>query len=270
MPSLVAPWPISGLKTGTTSMVALPARIDLAGGWTDTPPWCLNNQLLLNMAVYLDGKPVLTAEAEALAEPVWRLSDDQGQQRAIDQSTLDQMASIPSQITVGAWRWPACIALASSMMLARSAKASPHTPVLPSWFGLGASSVLAGAVMQALQQLASRDTSADTVGPLVLAVESRMGSGGGWQDQYGGLLPGVKLVRSQPTLPLRIQGETLPLAAETAEALRQRLVLVFTGQERPRTCRKWSAACTAMTTICRYHAWPQWLGRGRSCRLGPR
>jgi hypothetical protein len=39
-----------------------PARLDLAGGWSDTPPYCLQNGgSVLNMAVELNGQPPIQA-----------------------------------------------------------------------------------------------------------------------------------------------------------------------------------------------------------------
>ena len=37
-----------------------PVRIDLAGGWTDTPPYCLNEGgNVVNIAIELNGQPPL-------------------------------------------------------------------------------------------------------------------------------------------------------------------------------------------------------------------
>ncbi|CAJ1364220.1 unnamed protein product, partial [Effrenium voratum] len=59
-------------------------------------------------------------------------------------------------------------------------------------------------------------------------VEQMLTTGGGWQDQVGAILGGAKIARSGP-LPLRVLAEPLPLSRDFAEALEQRLVLVFTG-----------------------------------------
>ncbi|CAJ1433668.1 unnamed protein product [Effrenium voratum] len=62
-------------------------------------------------------------------------------------------------------------------------------------------------------------------------VEQMLTTGGGWQDQVGAILGGAKIARSGP-LPLRVLAEPLPLSRDFAEALEQRLVLVFTGRPR--------------------------------------
>ncbi len=66
----------------------------------------------------------------------------------------------------------------------------------------------------------------------VLCLEQMLTTGGGWQDQVGGLTGGIKLVTTQPGLPQRIQVDPVVLAPETVAALTERLVMVYTGQQR--------------------------------------
>lgn len=65
-------------------------------------------------------------------------------------------------------------------------------------------------------------------------LEQRMTSGGGWQDQVGGITPGVKLIRTQPGLEQipRLQWSVFGGAGQTSQVLQNRLLLYFTGQER--------------------------------------
>jgi fucokinase len=39
---------------------------------------------------------------------------------------------------------------------------------------------------------------------MVLLVEQKLTTGGGWQDQVGGLLPGFKLTTSSAKIPLEV------------------------------------------------------------------
>jgi fucokinase len=63
-----------------------------------------------------------------------------------------------------------------------------------------------------------------------------MTTGGGWQDQVGGLLPGFKLASSRPQLPLevdwRLLGRTDEAANDFLNQVDERLILVYTGQTR--------------------------------------
>ena len=63
-----------------------------------------------------------------------------------------------------------------------------------------------------------------------------MTTGGGWQDQIGGLLPAFKLGRSDAQLPLEVHWRQLNVKEHQNEsfwdAFDQRLILVYTGQTR--------------------------------------
>lgn len=57
-------------------------------------------------------------------------------------------------------------------------------------------------------------------------------AGGGWQDQVGGLVGGVKVGRSRASLPLQVEVERLQPSKDFLESLEQRLLLVYTGKTR--------------------------------------
>ena len=67
----------------------------------------------------------------------------------------------------------------------------------------------------------------------VLCAEQLMSTGGGWQDQAGGMIPGVKLLTSRAR---RVAGSVRSAAGnipnETLEALESRFCLIYTGQRR--------------------------------------
>ena len=46
----------------------------------------------------------------------------------------------------------------------------------------------------------------------VLKLEQMLTTGGGWQDQVGGLYPGVKVTRAAACLPLRVMPDVLPVS----------------------------------------------------------
>ena len=51
----------------TRAKIELPLRIDLAGGWSDTPPICNENGgAVLNAAVSIEGKNPVSAEVERI------------------------------------------------------------------------------------------------------------------------------------------------------------------------------------------------------------
>lgn len=99
-------------------------------------------------------------------------------------------------------------------------------------FPAGTSSILAGAVMAVLYEVSGRSVDAESLIHAVLHLEQVLTTGGGWQDQVGGLMPGVKIGRSAPELPLHVTVERLQLPDGFLETLNQHLLLVYTGKTR--------------------------------------
>jgi fucokinase len=124
---------------------------------------------------------------------------------------------------------------------------------IPLGSGLGTSSILAGAVLAALfelergsakeQRSRGEEGAEATSSPAhlrssarlfdeVLCLEQMLTTGGGWQDQVGGLTGGIKLVTTPPGLPQRITVQPVQVAPAASEAFGRRLLLVYTGQQR--------------------------------------
>lgn len=57
-------------------------------------------------------------------------------------------------------------------------------------------------------------------------------TGGGWQDQVGGLCPGIKIGSSKNQLPLHIETEQIQVPDGFKETLEKHLLVVFTGKTR--------------------------------------
>src|SRR5204863_7727643 len=66
----------------------------------------------------------------------------------------------------------------------------------------------------------------------VLRLEQRMTTGGGWQDQIGGLLPGIKLTRTEPGPDQSPEVTLLECPPDSLRELEARLVLFYTGVPR--------------------------------------
>ena len=103
---------------------------------------------------------------------------------------------------------------------------------LPQGSGLGASSILSGALMAALLSAAGMSYDTDSLIHAVLHLEQMLTTGGGWQDQVGGLLPGIKLGRSEGKLPLKVESEVLKIDDEKTKRIVDHSLLVFTGKPR--------------------------------------
>jgi fucokinase len=88
--------------------------------------------------------------------------------------------------------------------------------LVPHGSGLGSSSILAATVLAALAGALGRSYDRDSLNHLVLKLEQMLSTGGGWQDQVGGLWPGVKVSVCPAALPVVVS--VLPLPAGAAAA----------------------------------------------------
>ena len=68
---------------------------------------------------------------------------------------------------------------------------------IPAGSGLGTSSILAATVLGALSDFCSLAWDKNEICKRTLVLEQLLTTGGGWQDQFGGVLGGVKLLQSQ-------------------------------------------------------------------------
>jgi fucokinase len=230
---------VSGITPGKRERVELPVRFDFAGGWSDTPPYCLERPAaVLNCALSLDGGLPIGAEVEALGseeEPVWEIilgsPGEAGEMRTVvrdpaegaDAGLGDPFLLPRTALAVAGY--------CSDGSITQGVRVRTWSRV-PRGSGVGASSIVGAALVRALERLAGRAGDDSSVNELVLILEQRMTTGGGWQDQVGGLVPGVKYVSSAPLVPMRLHVERVPLLDEISRELHARFVLAFTGQER--------------------------------------
>jgi len=59
-----------------------------------------------------------------------------------------------------------------------------------------------------------------------------MTTGGGWQDQVGGLVPGVKIGFSKAELPLYVDYRLVELPKDFIRQFDEKLLLIYTGKTR--------------------------------------
>jgi len=66
----------------------------------------------------------------------------------------------------------------------------------------------------------------------VLAMEQIMSTGGGWQDQVGGVTPGLKYITSVPGIMQKIKVAHPDIPDFAKKELEERFILIYTGQRR--------------------------------------
>ena len=97
---------------------------------------------------------------------------------------------------------------------------------------MGTSSILAGVICAAIWTITSRAYETRELLHLVVELEQMLTTGGGWQDQVGGLLPGVKLTRSPPKRPIQVLAKILDVGHETLHKVETNMALIYTGKTR--------------------------------------
>ncbi|XP_074582376.1 bifunctional fucokinase/GDP-fucose pyrophosphorylase [Curcuma longa] len=213
--------------------IELPVRVDFVGGWSDTPPWSLERQgCVLNMAINLeDSLPIGTVIETTESLGVLIMDDCEKQIFIEDVLSIstpfdkdDQFRLVKAALLV--------TGIVHHEILSNSGLKIQTWARVPRGSGLGTSSILAAAVVKGLLHLIEGDESNENVAKTVLVLEQVMGTGGGWQDQIGGLYPGIKCTYSFPVQPLRLQVIPLVASPELVLELEQRLVVVFTGKVR--------------------------------------
>ncbi|XP_054054964.1 L-fucose kinase isoform X2 [Rissa tridactyla] len=235
---------------GRWVQVACPARLDLSGGWSDTPPITYEHGgAVVDVAVLVDGCRPIGARVRRISEPELRLVSlcgmPQGEApvelvcRELEHlrdycqphapGALLKAAFICTQVV----QFPSQKPLRAQLMESFGGGFEVHTwSKLPHGSGLGTSSILAGAVMASLYRAAGKAASTESLIHAVLHLEQRLTTGGGWQDQVGGLVPGIKIGRSKAQLPLRVEVEKIPVPSGFTQTLNDHLLLVYTGKTR--------------------------------------
>jgi fucokinase len=103
---------------------------------------------------------------------------------------------------------------------------------VPKGSGLGTSSIIAAAAVKAVNGLFGIEVTNEMVYSQVFLAEQLMSTGGGWQDQVGGLTGGIKYFTSKPGTYQDIKVDVLDIPAETMKELNERFALIFSGQRR--------------------------------------
>ena len=187
-----------------------PVRIDIAGGWTDTPPFCLmEGGSVVNLAIELNGQqPIQTYVKPCREHHVVLKSIDLGASEIVE--TYEQLAdfkrvgspfSIPKAALALAGFLPQYSQekypdLKSQLMAFGCGIEITLLSAIPAGSGLGTSSVLAATVLGTINDFLSLGWDKNEICHKTLLLEQLLTTGGGWQDQFGGVLQGVKLLQT--------------------------------------------------------------------------
>ena len=222
--------------------VALPIRVNMGGTWSDAPPYCYEHGgTMLNAAACLDGELPIHVCAERLREPVVELiSIDLTTKKRYD--TLEPLLDYhnpadPFILFKAALSMSGILAEAGGSLKEQLERVGGGVRIIskvdvPKGSGLGTSSILTGAIIDALSRLAGRERSSAELSDDVLLAEQLMTTGGGWQDVIGGMYAGIKLTFTKPGIPQKYDVQTLALPNASVDEMNKRGFLMYTGQRR--------------------------------------
>ena len=220
-----------------------PVRIDIAGGWTDTPPYCLmEGGNVINFAIELNGQPPLQVYIKPSRE--YRIvlrSIDLGAMEVVE--TNEQLTDF---MHVGS---PFSIPKAALVLAGFGSHNGVRTlcdihsqleefgcgieltllSAIPAGSGLGTSSILAATVLGALNDFCGLGWDKNEIGRRTLMLEQMLTTGGGWQDQFGGILSGVKLLQTGRGFDQSPKVRWLPNDLWTQPEYRACHLLYYTG-----------------------------------------
>ena len=220
-----------------------PARLDLAGGWSDTPPYCLQNGgSVLNVAVELNGQPPIQVYIRlCTGKKITLRSIDNGVSEVI--STYGDLVAF--NLVGSAFSIPKaalCLAGFSPDFCGISYRSLEEQlqdfgggfeisllAAIPKGSGLGTSSILAATILGSLSDFCDLGWDNQAICHRTLILEQLLTTGGGWQDQYGGILPGIKLLESEPGMQEKISVRWMPDRLFTQPEFKDNWLLYYTG-----------------------------------------
>ena len=223
--------------------VNLPLRVNWGGGWSDTPPYCNEHGgTVLNAAISVNGILPVEVKMRKIDEAGIRLSSaDIGVSELFTDIKQLQNCTDPydsfalhkaSLLAAGIIPYEGGGLDEVIEQLESGFELSTRMINIPKGSGLGTSSILAAACMKAISEFTGLDMSEDELYEAVICAEQLMSTGGGWQDQVGGMTDGIKLISSKAGIEQKLDVRHIEIPDDVKEELSERFALIYTGQRR--------------------------------------
>jgi len=281
--------PKSVLRSDEIVWGRAPARLDLGGGWTDTPPYSLERGgRVINAAVELNGQAPIQAYARVIEKPEIRINSIDHSTRVVvrsledlldyrkpgSQFALAKAALALSGFAPGAAAWPAGTRTLEAMLRRFGGGIELTTlAAIPSGSGLGTSSIMGAVLMSVIGRMVGRALSQRDLFHAVLQLEQELTTGGGWQDQIGGVVEGVKMIEADKGLVPDPRIHFVPPDLLDPSANGGRTLLYYTGLRRLAknilhevVGRYLDRDRGAMETLRRLHAFPPLMAEAMGMR----
>lgn len=209
--------------------ISLPLRINFSGTWTDAMPYCIDNGgQVINMAVLVDGKKPVKVIVEKLndegiiefcsdsASVIYNLNNPNN-----DEDLSDFILHKAVLETIG---------ITPDTVIRNGFRLTTGVTGIDKGSGLGTSSILLGGCFIALGEMFDLRYSDSELLNMVFVGEQIMKTGGGWQDQVGGLTPGLKAGTTLPGIEQNLDVTYISVSDFFKKVISEKLVLLPTGQ----------------------------------------
>ena len=206
--------------------VELPIRINFGGAWSDTPPFCQEQGgCVCNASALIKGKRPIKVEIEKIQEDKIIIENEN---KKLEISNLKELEETNQNEEF--------LLVKKTLLAQKIDKLGLYiridTKMIPRGSGLGTSSILILAILEALYLLEDKKYTDNEILNKVMYVEKLIGTGGGWQDQVGGFTKGIKLINTKPGEIQNIEIEKISFDNKIKEELNKRFALVYTGKTR--------------------------------------
>jgi fucokinase len=222
----------------------LPVRVNFCGTPSDAAPYCLEHGgTMIDGALTLKGKFPIRVTVNKINEREIRfVSLDQGCAKRFDNIEIVRNCADPfdpfalhKAVLVATCIIPFDVSdldmNAFCDQIGGGSEVITEVDV-PKGSGLGTSSIIAAAAVKAINEMFGIVATDEMVYAQVFLVEQLMNTGGGWQDQVGGLNPGIKYFSTKAGTYQKIEVDVLNIPKETMQELNDRFALIFSGQRR--------------------------------------
>ncbi|WKX94042.1 hypothetical protein Q1695_011363 [Nippostrongylus brasiliensis] len=219
------------------------ARVDLFGGWLDTPPITLHARpsAVINLAILFDGKKPISCHIRHGSDAGITVKTGETMVYFHTASEIFESCSRPGNPGALVCSCLVCVGVTSTPEddLERILQSKFGTEgleiecrsCLPHGSGLGTSSILAAAIIKALGVASAQEYTPKAICHAVLMVEQLLTTGGGWQDQVGCLYSGLKK-GFICDVGKGVDVKRIPISDDFEKEINRRLCLIYTGKTR--------------------------------------
>ncbi|MBQ7957697.1 MAG: hypothetical protein IJ279_06635 [Clostridia bacterium] len=207
-------------------LINLPVRVNLSGTWTDAMPYCTDNGgEVVNIAVNVDGEKPIWVELEKLDEKVIEFRSENSEEVFEFKKTTDDLSDFNLHRAV-----LQTIGIDENTVIENGFRLTTKVLSIDKGSGLGTSSILLSGCFKAFNEMFCLGFDEDEILRMVFVAEQIMKTGGGWQDQAGGIFPGVKVTSSSAGPEQKLTVKEITVTEKFKIFFSEKVILVPTGQ----------------------------------------